>query len=1153
MEKSLTDIIWVLLCSGLVFTMQAGFLCLEAGLTRSKNSINVALKNVTDFGVSCLLFWAFGFGIMFGVSQSGWFGTSFYFPSLDKSSWTPVFFLFQLMFCGTAVTIVSGAVAERMKFLGYVITAAMISGLIYPVFGHWAWGGSWASDSMGWLQRMGFVDFAGSSVVHSVGGWASLAALIVLGPRIGRFSADGKERKIQGSNLPFAMLGLLILWFGWIGFNGGSTLAMNQQVPGIILNTTLAAGAGMTTLMFVGWFIQKYPDPSFIINGTLAGLVAITANCHAVTPIQAIFIGGIGSLITYAVSYALNRLRIDDAVDAIPVHAGAGVWGTLAVGLFGNLETLGTGLTRWGQIQVQILGIGVCFVAAFGSTFVLLFLLNRVLHLRVTKEEEHLGLNVSEHKASSELYELFHAMDVQAKTQDMSLRIPIEPFTEVGAIAERYNTVMDSLEKSENQSKLILESAGEGIFGINLQGIITFANPSAAALLDYNISELVGSNSHDLIHPKRPDGSPCAVASCPVYGAIHDGQVHHLETEEFHAKNGVSFPVEFVSTPILENGKLKGAVVSFNDITVRKKIMRELEEARDQALSAAKAKSEFLATMSHEIRTPMNAIIGMSELLSECEIDSESKNYVEILKRNGESLLNLINDILDLSKVESGQLSLDIQELQPRAVLENVMELMSVKAHQKGLELIHRVSSSVPHAILADAHRLRQVLVNLIGNAVKFTEKGEIILDMNCEKLPAREKNSQRVRLQFSVKDTGIGISKEKLGSIFDAFTQADSSTTRKYGGTGLGLSISKKIVECMGGKIWVESELGRGTIFYFNVEVETSNKSDFEVLETEHQKLATPSNLRGTRILIVDDNETNRLVLYEMLNSFGASITSVESGFRGLEELRHGVQVNCPYELILLDCRMPQMDGFEFAEMVKRDHRFDNVTIMMLTSDNRNGDITRCQKVGIDSYLIKPIRKQELLKTVDEVLAKKKRYERPKETSEVVNPLTVKPFRADVSQETSATKVEDGVVHILLVEDNLDNRLLIQSYLKKSPCVLDEAHNGLEAIEKYKAQKYDVVFMDIHMPIMDGYTATKAMREWERTQNGHSSPASKSETPIIALSASVLKEDIEKSFAAGCTDHISKPVKKEVILNIVSEYSKYSKTRNGKTVELAR
>jgi ammonium transporter len=442
-----TDMLWILICAGLVFIMQPGFMCLESGLTRSKNSINVAVKNLADFGISVALFWAVGYGVMFGKDVAGIVGANQFLMNIDERPELVAFFVFQVMFCSTATTIVSGAVAERLRFGAYLAIALLVSGLIYPIFGHWAWNGLNSSQANGWLAQLGFIDFAGSTVVHSAGAWVSLAILVIIGARQGRFPETGPPQKIQGSNLPMAMLGGMLLWFGWIGFNGGSTLDFNDQVAGIILNTIVSGVAGMLIAGLLSLIVYKHTEVEALLNGSIAGLVAITASCHAVSTPIAFVIGAIGGVVMVLVSRILERWRIDDAVDAIAVHGGAGAWGTLAVGLFGRMDLLGSDLNRFQLIWVQILGIVVCFAWAFGVSWLVLSGCDRFSPLRVSAEAEEIGLNVSEHRAKTELYDLFQVMDEQTATQNLALRVPVQPFTEVGHIARRYNQVIDALER----------------------------------------------------------------------------------------------------------------------------------------------------------------------------------------------------------------------------------------------------------------------------------------------------------------------------------------------------------------------------------------------------------------------------------------------------------------------------------------------------------------------------------------------------------------------------------------------------------------------------------------------------------------------------------------------------------------------------------
>ena len=464
--KSYVDTLWVIDCAILVFIMQAGFMCMETGLSRHKNSINVALKNAADFGLAVVIFWIFGFGLMFGTSYNGLFGTDLFFFKTDKADYM-TYFVFQAMFVATAATIVSGAVAERMKFNGYLIITIIATGIIYPIVGHWAWSSSYLSKlndastllaftgelkTIGWLTELGFVDFAGSTIVHSVGGWIALAAILIIGPRIGKYSESNKG-KFTGSSFPLAVLGTLILWFGWFGFNGGSNGAMDETVPLILINTFLSAAFGLLTGLAISFLLFKKPDPYYVILGPLAGLVAITAGCNSMTSVMAIFVGIVGAIISIFVNELLNKYEIDDVVGAVPVHLAAGIWGTLAVGLFSDLEKLGTGLTRLEQIEVQILGIFAIGAFTFCGSYIILKILNYFYPLRVTPLQEELGLNIAEHNAVSVEHDLISILEKQSQTGDLAIRGPQDPFTAGGVIGLYYNRLMNKLEISEKEKE----------------------------------------------------------------------------------------------------------------------------------------------------------------------------------------------------------------------------------------------------------------------------------------------------------------------------------------------------------------------------------------------------------------------------------------------------------------------------------------------------------------------------------------------------------------------------------------------------------------------------------------------------------------------------------------------------------------------------
>ena len=449
--KSFIDTLWVIDCAILVFIMQAGFMCVESGLSRHKNSINVALKNAADFGVSVVVFWLFGFGLMFGKSFNGLFGTDLFMFATDISQYQ-TYFVFQAMFVATAATIISGAVAERLKFVGYLVMTIFATGIIYPIVGHWAWSSSYLGEAMnkGWLAALGFVDFAGSTIVHSVGGWIALSGVLILGPRIGKYS-DANKGKFTGSSFPLAVLGTLILWFGWFGFNGGSNGAMDDAVPLILINTFLAAAFGLLTSLVISFAIFKKPDPFYVILGPLAGLVSITAACNSVNSLIAILIGIIGTIIAIIVHELLNKKEIDDVVGAVPVHLAAGVWGTLAVGIFSNLEILGTGLGRMDQIKAQLIGIGAIGIFSFVSSFIFFKIVNYFYPLRVSPLHEELGLNIAEHGAVSVEHDLIAILDKQSKSGDLKIRGPQDPFTAGGVIGLYYNKLMSKLEDSETE------------------------------------------------------------------------------------------------------------------------------------------------------------------------------------------------------------------------------------------------------------------------------------------------------------------------------------------------------------------------------------------------------------------------------------------------------------------------------------------------------------------------------------------------------------------------------------------------------------------------------------------------------------------------------------------------------------------------------
>ncbi len=676
-----------------------------------------------------------------------------------------------------------------------------------------------------------------------------------------------------------------------------------------------------------------------------------------------------------------------------------------------------------------------------------------------------------------------------------------------------------ALEVLSHRNEMILNSAGEGIFGLDLEKRFTFVNPAAAEMLGYEIDEIIGKDSHSICNSKPNESD--SYEDCGIYEAFTGIAVRKRDDQVFWRNNGTSFPVSYTSTPIREKDMIVGAVVTFRDITERKqaekalkkaydememrvkertaelsKMNEQLQKAKEAAETANRSKSQFLANMSHEIRTPLNGVLGMTDLISGTILTDKQRRFVDTIRLSGETLLKTINDILDFSKIEAGKMELENSDFDLYQTVEEVVEILADKAHSKGLEFVYSIQHNVPTNLRGDPYRLRQILTNLVGNAIKFTEEGEVVV-----RVYNINETKDTVLLRYEVSDTGIGIEPIAKEQVFSAFSQADGSTTRKFGGSGLGLAIAKQLTDMMGGQIGIESEVGKGSTFWFTTRLTKQPHSVKTQLKPCYE-------LQGLRALIVDDNATNRDILFHQLSAWGILNDSAENGPQALEMLRKTTFKGEPYNLAILDMNMPGMDGLELAREIQKDPTINSTRLLMLTSIGRYTDYKEEQDAGILACLTKPVRQSQLYNCIIKIMGG---------PIEVPSSKFVK-HSCDVKKEFQCS--------VLLAEDNFVNQEVTRGMLEVLGCQVDIVENGLEAIKALSKKSYDLVFMDCQMPEMDGFEATRAIREQESSENfRHENSSSKPcHCIILALTAHAMEGDREQCLASGMDDYLSKP-----------------------------
>lgn len=904
-----------------------------------------------------------------------------------------------------------------------------------------------------------------------------------------------------------AALGTLILWFGWFGFNGGSTLAVNDAVPLILLNTNLAAAAGGIAALLRSWASSHKPDVGEVLNGIIAGLVGTTACCHVVEPIGAVVVGAVAAVVCHAGVRILERWKIDDVIGAFPAHGLAGVWGTLAVALLGDVEAIGTGLSRSEQLGVQLVGVGSCFAWAFCVGWILFAGINCFWPLRASRRAEREGLNAAEHHASTELIDLLGRMGRHRTGGDLR-PVAVEPHTEVGQIAAQYNRVLDRIAEeishrdaaavaprtAEEKYRGIFENAVEGIYRSSLDGQFLDFNPSLARILGYESAEQLEDELSDIARQFYSDPERREEFLLHVE---RDGTIQNFESMAVR-RDGTQIRVCENARVVRDaNGRTlyyEGTIEDVTQIRMAEKLKREKEaaDARDRA------KSTFLANVSHEIRTPLNGVVGMLELLGKTELNDRQLRYSRIATSSAGALLSLINDILDFSKIEAGKLEVEHISFELHVLLEDVVEMFSMQAIDQGVELTCFVRTDVPTRVCGDPVRIRQILINLVGNALKFTDSGEIRIEA------ALDSTSPRIRL--SVRDTGIGISPDRQVDLFKPFSQLDASTTREYGGTGLGLAICAQLAELMGGAMTVQSESGAGAEFTCTIPLPAVGEMSDSVSLTRIPK--------GVRAIAVDDNETIREMLFEQLSAWGIEVEVYNEPQQVLAVLDENRKKPDRFQFAIVDQEMPGLTGVELVRAIRERSEWQDLKMMILSPLDRIIAPSQTAELRIQAVVTKPIRQSRLYDVIAGLLS-----------DGVDDPHPV-------AQRSRPGPNRRLTGRALVAEDNGVNQLFIREILNEFGVECEVVPNGEQAVERLKQESFDVVFMDCQMPVMDGFAATHTIRDLQ----DRGLLADPGRIQIIALTANAVTGDRQRCLAAGMDDYITKPVDPTVLFDKLDE-----------------